>query len=83
MNIKQELQSKYVFTVEYLIGPDHIVADALSRNPANDSGHEDNKEIDFKRISSITSSMVITDLNIVRSAKDVLNVNDTRSCINL
>ena len=36
MKIKQDLQSQYVFTVQYRKGPSHIVPDALTRNPVND-----------------------------------------------
>ena len=35
MKIKQELQSKYVFTVDYRKGVNHIVPDALRRNSAH------------------------------------------------
>ena len=36
LKIKQELQSKYIFTVDYRKGSHHIVPDTLSRNPIKD-----------------------------------------------
>ena len=47
MKIKQELQSKYVFTVDYRKGPDHVVPDALSRNPVNDPETDGDKSFKF------------------------------------
>ena len=69
MKIKQELQSKYVFQVEYRKGPAHIVPDALSRSPVRDPNmdvdktiDEDNSNLGF--IAAITKSQGIMDLNI-------------------
>ena len=70
MKIKQELQSKYIFHVEYRKGPDHIVPDALSRNPVKDPEQHEDKEIDFKNISAITSCLGIKDLSIERLEAD-------------
>ena len=70
--IKQELQSKYVFTIEYRKGPNHIVLDALSRNPVKDPDHDEDKEIDFKRLSPITSCLGTKDLNIEHLEQDTL-----------
>ena len=55
MKIKQDLQSQYVFTVEYRKGPSHIVPDALSRNPVNDPEKGNDDGIEFGKISAITS----------------------------
>ena len=72
MKIKQELQSKYIFTVEYRKGPNHIVPDALSRNPVKDPEPDDDKVIDFMKISAITSCLGIKDLNIENLEQEAL-----------
>ncbi len=64
MKIKQELQSKYVFTVDYRKGATHVVPDGLSRRPVNDPGNEENGMIEFGTISAITSDVGIKDLQI-------------------
>ena len=64
MKIKQELQSKYIFTVDYRQGAKHIVPDALSRNPVNDPEKDGNYCIDFGRIAAIAGEVGIKDLNI-------------------
>ena len=64
MKIKQELQSKYVFTVDYRKGANHVVPDALSRSPVNDPGKEENGMIEFGKVSAITSDIGIKDLQI-------------------
>ena len=64
MKIKQELQSKYVFTVDYRKGANHVVPDALSRSPVNDPSKEDNGIIEFGTISAITGDIGIKDLQI-------------------
>ena len=66
MKIKQELQSKYVFTVDYRKGSDHGVPDALSRNPVNDPDKYGYHHIDFGKISAITGTLGIKDLNIAK-----------------
>ena len=48
MKIKQELQSKYVFTVHYRQGAKRGVPDALSRNPVNDPDKNVHVEMDFR-----------------------------------
>ena len=64
MKIKQELQSKYIFNVEYRKGSSHGVPDALSRSPVNDPNKEDDMENSFVQIAAVTSSMGIKDINI-------------------
>ena len=56
MKIKQELQSKYVFTVDYRKGPDHVVPDALSRNPVNDPETDGDQSFKFCKFSAISCS---------------------------
>ena len=56
MKIKQELQSKYVFTVDYRKGANHVVPDALSRSPVNDPGKEENGIIEFQQLLAILVS---------------------------
>ena len=72
MKIKQELKRKYIFHVKYPKGPDHIVPDALSRNPVKDPEQDEDKEIDFKNISAITSCLGIKDLSIERLEADAV-----------
>ena len=48
MKIKQELQSKFVFTVDYRKRSNHGVPDILSRNPVNDEDKYGYKHIDFR-----------------------------------
>ena len=70
MKIKQDLQSQYVFTVEYRKGPSHIVPDALSRNPVNDPEKGNDDGIEFGKISAITSCHGIKDLNLENLEKE-------------
>ena len=64
IKIKQELQSKYVFTVDCRKGSNHRVPDALSRNPAKDPEKDGNDGIKFRTIAAISNTMGIIDLNI-------------------
>ena len=70
MKIKQDLQSQYVFTVEYRKGPSHIVPDALSRNPVNDPEKGNDDGIEFGKISAITSCHGIKDLSLENLEKE-------------
>ena len=54
MKIKQELQSKYVFTVDYRKGSNHGVPDALSRNPVNDPETDGAQDMQFGKIAAIS-----------------------------
>ena len=67
LKIKQELQSKYVFTVEYRKGANHGVPDALSRSPIKGPENECEKGLDFGTISAITKC---TDVKAVVFGKD-------------
>lgn len=64
MKIKQELQSKYVFNVEFRQGAKHGVPDALSRNPVNDPDKNGNNDITFGQISSITEAIGVKNLSL-------------------
>ena len=64
MKIKQELQSKYVFTVEYRKGVNHGVPDALSRSPVNDPEKDGCDEVKFGQIAAITDTSGIKNLSL-------------------
>ena len=70
MKIKQELQSKYVFTVEYRKGSNHGVPDALSRNPVNDPDKDECSEIKFGHIAAITESSGIQNLSLAKMEEE-------------
>ena len=67
VKIKQDLQSKYVFTVDYRKESGHGVPDALSRNPVNDPDKYGYNHIDFWKILAINGTLGIKDLNIKKS----------------
>ena len=64
MKIKQELLSKYIFTVDDRKGANHGVPNALIRNPLNDPEKDGNFKMDFGRIAAINGEIGIQDLNI-------------------
>ena len=64
MKIQQELQSKYVFTVDYRKGANRVAPDALSRSPVIDLRKEENGMIEFGTISALTRNISIKDYQI-------------------
>ena len=64
MKIKQELQIKYVFTVEYREGSNHVVPDILSRNPIKDPESDGDMGVQFGHIPAITSCLGIKDRSL-------------------
>ena len=50
LKTKQELQSKYIFTVDYRKGSNHIAPDTQSRNPIKDPGSKGDMALQFEHI---------------------------------
>ena len=57
MKIKLELQSKYVFAVDYRKGANHVAPDVLSRSPVHDPEKEGNATIEVGCATAITSDI--------------------------
>ena len=78
MKIKADLQSKYIFTVDYRKGANHVVPDALSRNPINDP---DDQEIKFSTIAAISATTGCTDIALSKLEKWLLKIKGTKFCM--
>ena len=63
LKIKQDLQSKYIFTVDYRKGVNHGVPEALSKSRVNDPDNDCNDSLEFGRIAAITGEIGVRDLN--------------------
>lgn len=69
---KQELQSKYIFTVNYRKGAIHVTPDALSRSLVDDTGKEECTTIDFRNLAAMPSDIGIKGLQIRELEQEAL-----------